>query len=111
MFLPVSYCSMVSCSVCFRAENTFHGDRTGQIYSGPVVLYSHKSEFLNFCTHEGTLCVSVLLYLLKCTSFQQSKLSMLLQDFMKQICNPNCIYFPKESFRLPHDCEMEKNIE
>lgn len=26
----------------------------------------------------------------------------------EEICNPKLLYFPKESVRLPHDCEMEK---
>lgn len=67
-----------------------------------------------FCTHEGTLCVCVCIFVLflKCTSFQHSKYSVVgfFICFLsgEEICNPKLVYFPKESVRLPHDCEMEK---
>lgn len=45
---------------------------------------------------------------LKCTSFQHSKYSRFF-FLSEEICNPENL-FPK-GVRLPHDCEMEKNID
>lgn len=81
------------------------------LYSGPVVLQSQNtsSTFVRMRAH-GCVCVCNFVPFLKCTSFQHSK-RRYCWIYVKEICNPKFIYFPTERVRLPHDCEMEQNIQ
>jgi len=67
-----------------------------------------SSTFVRMRAHG--VYVSVILYLFEVHIFSAFKIHCC-RIFVKEICNPKFIYFPKESVRLPHECEMEQNID
>lgn len=68
-----------------------------------------SSTFVRMRAHG--VYVSVILYLFEVHIFSAFKIHCRQVFFVKEICNPKFIYFPKESVRLPHECEMEQNID